>query len=369
MPTKPEIVITRDYLGGKEGIAAILNDYYEREIGRLDAEEQPVARRFIEEGLIVNGKRVGLAEGLENSQFGVTGDLLQNLLDSRLIRSEAIHLGKIYEVSHDTLVEPILQSFEQRKKREDAILARENLEAERARRKEAERRRNRAKLYAIIGFTLFFIALVAGVIAFQAYRAAEKSRLEAEAARAMAQSEQRKSEEAYRQLQRETEQRETAQFNEIMGRGRSLLLEANYVEAANEFRLALSLRPENSEASAQLLLAQQRSGVKSRYNQLMQEGDALVSRGSNYYVAARQKYRLARQLRYNDSEADSRLTGLEGRLEKYFIELVGFGDTFFKAGNGYQEALEYYRKALEIKTDPGVRARMLSCQEKLKNKQ
>ncbi|MCB0574187.1 MAG: hypothetical protein KDC61_06440, partial [Saprospiraceae bacterium] len=70
------------------------NDYYEREIGKLPEAEQAQARRFIEEGLIVNGRRVGMPEGAEKTRFGVSEALLNRLLESRLIRTEIIHLGK-----------------------------------------------------------------------------------------------------------------------------------------------------------------------------------------------------------------------------------------------------------------------------------
>ena len=369
MPTKaPDIVITPDYLGGKDGIAAILNGYYEREINRLPGEWQSIARRFIEEGLIVNGKRVGLAEGLEKSQFGVDEQLLKQLLDSRLIRTESIHLGKIYEVSHDTLVEPILRSFEKRKIREDEIRTQQRLEEERAKRREAEKRRQRAKWLAVAGFSLFFIALIAGILAYRAWQAAERSRLEAEAAKTMAQSEQNKAVVALTQLKQETLQREEAQFKEVMERGKSLLLKSDYVSAAREFRLALSLRPDESEARSQLDHALQKAGVKSKYEQLINSGDALAGQGNLYLVAAREKYRRAWGLHYNDSEAKSKLTALEGRLEKYFIELTNNADILFRAGNGYQEALEFYQKAIEIKTDAAVQEQIRRCQEKL-NKQ
>ena len=369
MPTKtPDIVITPDYLGGKDGIAAILNGYYEREIGRLPEERQSVARRFIEEGLIVNGKRVGLAEGLEKSQFGVDEQLLKQLLDSRLIRTESIHLGKIYEVSHDTLVEPILRSFEKRRIREEEIRTQQRLEEERAKRREAEKRRQRAKWLAVAGFTLFFIALIAGILAYRAWQAAERSRREAEEAKVMAQSEQNKAEIALTRLKQETLHREEAQFKEVMERGKSLLLKSDYQAAAREFRLALSFRPEDADAQSQLGHALQKAGVKSKYEQLIGAGDALAGQGNLYLVAAREKYRQAWTLHYNDSEAKSKLTGLEGRLDKYFIELTNDADILFRAGNGYQEALEFYQKALEIKSDAAVQEQIRRCQEKL-NKQ
>ncbi|MEZ4941591.1 MAG: WD40 repeat domain-containing protein [Saprospiraceae bacterium] len=162
--------------GGAEGIRGILNDYYEREVDKLPAAEQDLARRFIEEGLIVNGRRVGIPEGAEQSQFGLSPDLLEKLLDSRLIRTEVIHLGKIYELSHDTLVEPVLRSYEQRRIREERAAAAKALEEERTRLAALAQKRRRARLYAIAGFTLAALALVGGFFAWQNYRKAEAAR-------------------------------------------------------------------------------------------------------------------------------------------------------------------------------------------------
>jgi Flp pilus assembly protein TadD len=364
MAATPDIVINREYFGGKEGIQTILNDYYEREIDRLPDEQEHCARRFIEEGLIANGKRVGLAEGVEKAQFDVDENLLRQLLDSRLIRAETIHLGKIYEISHDTLVEPILRSYQKRKFEEEKALAQQILEEEKAKRREAERRRSRAILYALTGFTLFFIALIAGFIAFNAYQAAEKARQEAVASREMAQDEQRKAEEAYRKLRTETQQREEAQFKEILERGKTLMAKSDYSLAANEFQLALTLRPDDPEARTLLQQSQQKAGVKSRFESLIAEGETLAANGNQSLLAAREKYRQALLLHYNDVTANSRLTALEGPLGKYFSELVGDGDTFFNA-NGYAEALERYQKALQIREEAYLKSQIRQCRDKL----
>ncbi|MCB0528778.1 MAG: hypothetical protein KDC65_09910 [Saprospiraceae bacterium] len=168
--------INPDDFGGAEGINTILNDYYEREIGKLPEAEQAQARRFIEEGLIVNGRRVGMPEGAENTRFGVSEALLNRLLESRLIRTEIIHLGKIYELSHDTLVEPVLRSYEQRRIAEERAEAMRALEQERARLRELSKKRRRARLFAIAGFGLATLALIGGVLAWLNYRKAETAR-------------------------------------------------------------------------------------------------------------------------------------------------------------------------------------------------
>ena len=174
--------------GGQSGVQEILNDYYERAIGQLSEKEQPIARQFIEEGLIVNGKRVGVAQGVEASRFGVGADLLEKLLDSRLIRSETIHLGKIYELSHDTLVEPILTSYETRRLTEEREAADRKIAEEKAKAEDANRKRLRARMYAILGFALFFLALVAGIFAYLKSQESKRNETRAKASELAAKS-------------------------------------------------------------------------------------------------------------------------------------------------------------------------------------
>ena len=188
-PDSNKRLVTEALFGGKKGIETILNDYYEREVGNLSSENQIIARRFIEEGLIVNGRRVGLGAGVEKTTFDVSDQLLSQLLESRLIRAEQIHLGKIYELSHDTLVDPILKSYEKRKLREERLQAQKRLEAEQLRTAEADRKKKQARLLAGLGFFLFFLALLGGLLAYRNYvksevakKAAEKSELESRSA-------------------------------------------------------------------------------------------------------------------------------------------------------------------------------------------
>ena len=66
----------------------LLNDYYEDEIKEIPEAKRAQARLFIEDGLIVAGRRVGMLEGVEKELFKIDDELLGTLLDSRLIRVE-----------------------------------------------------------------------------------------------------------------------------------------------------------------------------------------------------------------------------------------------------------------------------------------
>ncbi len=120
--------VTPDYLGGSAGIKAILNDYYENQIRTLgDDESQKLARNLVEDQLIADRKRIGAA--IET--VSLPKDLVEKLLASRIIRISNTHLGDVFEISHDTLVDPIVKSRDERRGRETAAkLALERIEQE-----------------------------------------------------------------------------------------------------------------------------------------------------------------------------------------------------------------------------------------------
>jgi hypothetical protein len=116
------IVISRnDVEVGEQDLGeleAIYRNYYDNSIKKLGTEEeQRKARIFIEEGLIFarEQRRITLYEGQIRSMFDISPELLRRLADTHLIRSEPHSSGGfMYELSHDTLVAPILKAKAQR---------------------------------------------------------------------------------------------------------------------------------------------------------------------------------------------------------------------------------------------------------------
>lgn len=182
-------VVDENIVANRDDIHAIINDYYEKSIRSLPAKYEEPARNFIETGLIVGGRRVGVTEGVEKENFGIEAELLGMLVESRLIRIENTHLGRSFEVSHDALVEPILQSYERRRKRlnEEAIKKLKD-EQERTLAEEVERRtreqkltheqrlRKRSLAFAFIAGSLALLASGAFYVASDALDVAKKQR-------------------------------------------------------------------------------------------------------------------------------------------------------------------------------------------------
>ena len=73
---------------------------------------------LVENLLISQGSRIPLPESFITATHGIPGDILEQLLDKRLLRSELNSVGGTsYELSHDTLVGPIEKTAKDRRQR------------------------------------------------------------------------------------------------------------------------------------------------------------------------------------------------------------------------------------------------------------
>ncbi len=111
-----EIQISEAYLGGEEQMQQVLEGFYDRTIASVRPWSKARAvRRLCEHRLISGGGR-RLTEDEEEIQrrYDISGALLRQLVDARLLRAEPRLGGTFYEVSHDRLVEPILKSRRKR---------------------------------------------------------------------------------------------------------------------------------------------------------------------------------------------------------------------------------------------------------------
>ncbi|NUO00603.1 MAG: hypothetical protein HUU01_08305 [Saprospiraceae bacterium] len=150
-------------LADLENPADILENYYLLRIGEIaNDDDRLAARHLIEDGLIFEEeeRRISLYEGQVLRDYGIRPELLRQLLDTHLIRSEpSLRGGYTYELSHDTLVAPVLRAKAVRleaerirqaqlaKQEQEKALAelRQKAEEEAAKRKEAEALRSQAE--------------------------------------------------------------------------------------------------------------------------------------------------------------------------------------------------------------------------------
>jgi len=173
-------------VGDLPDMSNLYETYYRRQLDRLDAGQQRLAQVVLEEGLLAEdpvsgeGRRMSVDNQFLKSQFTVDDSLLQALENTYLVRKEPNSVGgESLEISHDTLVAPVLKMKKERRAKE---------ELEEAKRREAEaerlagierRRRQRANLLAGAAVVGLLVAGWQYFIANQATIAAESATIEA----------------------------------------------------------------------------------------------------------------------------------------------------------------------------------------------
>jgi len=176
----------------------VFRSHYDNLISKISpAQKQLAARLLIENKLIIDGNRVSLPDVVVLKEQGVDKTLIAYLHDTHhIIRSEPNTTGGIsYELSHDTLVAPILEAKKVREEAEEEARAKaEQLEklrqaqeaAERERtEREKERKRQRKVILmvgsvALVAILLAIFALFQMQIAKTATEEAEKAQIEAQ---------------------------------------------------------------------------------------------------------------------------------------------------------------------------------------------
>lgn len=179
----------------------VFRDYYDNQLELLsDPAEQLAARRLIEEGLVYEKeqRRLTMFDVQIQETYGISDDLLRRLVDTHLLRAEPnLRGGFTYELSHDTLVAPVLKAKARRLEVEiraaeaeaERIRQAEQAQAEQARLDELayeRRKRQRANRIAAIGFVLAVVSIVTSVLAVQQSRQADEAKTLAVEAQAKA---------------------------------------------------------------------------------------------------------------------------------------------------------------------------------------
>jgi YVTN family beta-propeller protein len=110
--SRADLTITMADLGGEAGLTQTLHDFYRDAIEKLpNRRDRRASRRLCEEFLISpEGRRLSQEENELRRQLGLSKETLGRLAASRLLRSENRSESTYYELSHDTLVEPVLAS-------------------------------------------------------------------------------------------------------------------------------------------------------------------------------------------------------------------------------------------------------------------
>ena len=363
-----DYIVKENLYGGEKGLRSILNDYYENEIEELLPEERAIAKKFIEEGLIVGGKRVGITEGVEKEHYQVSSDLLGKLLESRLIRIENTHLGKSFEVSHDAMVAPIAASYEKRRVIEEKAA------------KDAEIRRVRRQF--LIAGSIALTGIILAAIASFFYFRAQESEAKAEAKRVEA-------ERLYTEILIKQRDNAIERCKRFVNAGKNLMSNREFNQAIEEFKRAIQaiqdyredlVKEENSkelddcinEAEALIQQSQNSGGLKGAFDAAIAQGNNLASSGDN--LGARTAYNRALSIGYDNRTAQNKVNANEVRLKEEFNRFIEKGNQFFdtakSTGNkqAYTDALNNYTQAIaRFPLGAKEQGNLVSCQAALNN--
>ena len=168
----------------------VIQNYYFDTISKVGSEtDQFAARLLIEDGLVFEEeqRRLSLYEGQIYKNFNIQPTVLQKLVDAHLLRAEpSLHGGYTYELSHDTLVAPVLKAKSRRKEAERLKIEQQRQTeraaelAEAKQEAEVERgKRRKATALALAAVLLFLISAITGFYAWQQQNKAHEATLEA----------------------------------------------------------------------------------------------------------------------------------------------------------------------------------------------
>ena len=197
----------------EDKIDEIYEGYYQRLIDKLDPSVRKAAQLLIEEDLIYHNEKTGDSrrESRDSGRLldkeGITQKLLNDLESNFLLRREVNSLGGIsYEVSHDTLIAPILASKEERRALEKA---------------DAERLESKKRLKTIV--SAIIVLLCVGFLLIGGIRYFIKVKNDADVAIHEAQQEKAKTEAILKELLTANKAKEMIEYRIILQNARGIL--------------------------------------------------------------------------------------------------------------------------------------------------
>ncbi|MEO1261929.1 MAG: hypothetical protein AAFZ15_24210 [Bacteroidota bacterium] len=326
-------VIEIEHLGDIENL---YKNYYDNQISLIPGEEdQLAARRLIEEGLIFEEeeRRLTLYEGQIYKTFNINDSLLRKLVNCHLIRSEPSSQGDgfNYEISHDSLVAPILKSKEKRKAKEieDARVEEERKQTTIQKKKllEERKKRRQARRFAAFGFLLFAVALVAGFIALIQSREAVKAKSLAENALV----EVRASRDSIIRIQKEARAANFEKFRD----GGKIAMQEDIQDALEQFQLALEFADTKADSSEILQLIRESRGLAAKralFEEYLAEADS--SFNAEIYLSAMESYLKAKNLDMDAQHTtivNERISKVTAQMTLESVELISHAKIYAEA--------------------------------------
>ena len=292
----------------------IFLNFYMDSIKRLPEDKRADANRLIEDELIRNQQRISLDE--EICKEYLEEQYLRALVDTHLLRAERNTFGRFsFEVSHDTLVEPILESQkkyldelerirleeerqeELRKLREQQELEAREREVELKRireeqqrnEKERQRKIKQQRTIIVIVSVFLIISIALGLFGYREMLRAEEQ--------------QQVAEKALRDLK-------TSEFIKNYNDGRNFELNAQYQQAIDRYEIALQFL-DSLDVRQRIEEASRLVNLKEEYQGIIGKAEDLLRRRE--YIAAMKAYNEALDKGYDSIGVQRRRIALRQR--------------------------------------------------------
>jgi hypothetical protein len=311
---KLEIVTSED-LGGAEALKAILSNFYEetlRKICHRFPQEHGLREKLeqlCEYGFITaKGRRLLREESTIKHDDGVNPEILREMVELRLLRKEPRVGDNYYELTHDTLIEPIQLSRQAREKRK----AQEAWQT-----RQAEKRKMRNRLIAV-GVAATVVLIASG--AFTLWQRAKTQQVTRKAEQRTQQALKAKDQAV------EAKQRAVVRLQKSVGVAVKAKLEAGEEGAKRlvaEAETKLTKFEQQAVMAREKLASAKQLAVEAKGQKYEEEAKRLVVEAEVEFQKAMQKVKLAQKAVY---QAKTNVTLAEAKREVIEVKLAAEND-------------------------------------------
>lgn len=231
--------VTPEFFEGQTGIEAIRDAFYAGVLAGFEPATRLRVQRLVEEKLISGERRIISERETIKRDLGLSDADLARLCRERLLREEPRGSSYYYEISHDTLLAPILRARKIR------------LEAE-------ERSRNARRVRRLVGIVLGMAVVVAGALALAAWALGQRD--QARAAQGEAQRQTDIAVQALADFKKEQAARTLLEFEEKEKLARTILDAGGCpIDYFQEMRDIAAQHPDSLRLKARLQTLRQRN--------------------------------------------------------------------------------------------------------------
>ncbi len=301
----------------------IFVDFYKEALNKIPVQRRQKVAILIEDNLIINEQRITLHEAVCKKY--ATDEDLRILTNIHLLRAENTSTGIAYELSHDTLVEPILEVRKIRKE-EEARRLEEMRQQEELRKLQEQRRRQRTIIMIVSIAAVVSISLA--IFGFVMWQNAKRQT-------EIAKQKEKEANEILQNLKR-------SEFNRLNEKANALCHNKNYADAVKVLNQAFKWTDDSLALQKRIDSLSQIAGKETQFNKLISQAKQYEKDEANW-LKALELYDQAAKLHYDDTLALAKKNSLQKRLNSKLLYYKSKAKEYINKGPSFrQSALEYF---------------------------